>query len=403
MSKALAQVKKELGAAAVIVNTRTFKARGLLGLRRRTVVEITACADERLAATRPRASAAVQGAPKPLAPPPTFGQVVKQTYKQAAASGAATADANRQAALALPVDFTIMPGVNDELRQIRSMVQQMIRRSGPMPQRDLPDALFSQYLALLQQEVTQELADEVIGNVLRKMKDEHLTNEDMVRRAVGQEVASLIPTDAAAETQDRPADGRPLTIALIGPTGVGKTTTLAKLAATFKLRQRRKVALITIDTYRIAAVDQLKTYATIINLPLHVVLTPQEMTDALARCREYDVVLIDTAGRSQRDDSKLDQLGEFIDAANPHQVHLVLSSTCSQQVLMEAVDRFSKARIDRIIFTKLDEAVSFGVLLNVVRKVNKRLSYITTGQEVPHQIEPGRSERLAGLILGQSV
>ena len=105
--------------------------------------------------------------------------------------------------------------------------------------------------------------------------------------------------------------------------------------------------------------------------------------------------------RSQRDSDKLDDLREFIDSADPHEVHLVLSSTCAQQVLDEAVDRFSRIRIDRIIFTKLDEAVSFGVLLNVVRRVNKQLSYVTTGQEVPHQIEAGQSDRLAGLILGQ--
>jgi flagellar biosynthesis protein FlhF len=127
------------------------------------------------------------------------------------------------------------------------------------------------------------------------------------------------------------------------------------------------------------------------------------MSEALAKCRDYDVVLIDTAGRSQRDDGKLDQLAAFIAAANPHEVHLVLSSTANEHVLLEAAERFTKMRIDHIIFTKLDEAVSFGVLLNVVRKVNKQLSYITTGQEVPHQIEPGRSERLAGLILGEGI
>jgi flagellar biosynthesis protein FlhF len=184
---------------------------------------------------------------------------------------------------------------------------------------------------------------------------------------------------------------------------VGKTTTLAKLAATFKLRDKKKVALVTIDTYRIAAVDQLRTYANIIKVPLHVVLSPEELSDALAQCRGYDVVLIDTAGRSQRDCDRLDDLRQFIAMADPHEVHLVLSSTASQQVLEQAVDRFTKVRIDRIIFTKLDEAVSFGVLLNVVRRVNKQLSYVTTGQEVPHQIEPGRSERLADLILGQGL
>ena len=163
------------------------------------------------------------------------------------------------------------------------------------------------------------------------------------------------------------------------------------------------MALITIDTYRIAAVEQLRTYANIIGLTLHVVTTLDEMRQALEECRDADAVLIDTAGRSQRDGEKLDQLKAFLDVASPHETHLVLSSTCSQPVLMEAVERFSEVRTDRIIFTKLDEAVSFGVLVNVARKVNKQLSYVTTGQEVPHQIEPGQGERLAGLILGEKV
>jgi len=114
------------------------------------------------------------------------------------------------------------------------------------------------------------------------------------------------------------------------------------------------------------------------------------------------VVLIDTAGRSQRDDERLTQLSAFLKAANPDETHLVLSSTCSQRVLMETVERFSVVHTDRIIFTKLDEAVTFGVLLNVLGKADKRLSYVTTGQEVPHQIEPGCPDRLAELVLGGS-
>ena len=190
---------------------------------------------------------------------------------------------------------------------------------------------------------------------------------------------------------------------MVGPTGVGKTTTIAKLAATFKLKQKKNVGLITLDTYRIAAVDQLRTYANIIGIPLHVVTGSDELRNALRKCAGCDVILIDTAGRSQRDDPRLKELRSLIDIADPHEVHLVLSSTCAQPVLMEIVDRFSDVRADRIIFTKLDEAVSFGVLLNVARTVNKRLSYVTTGQEVPHQIEPSSPTRLASLVLGDGV
>jgi flagellar biosynthesis protein FlhF len=214
-------------------------------------------------------------------------------------------------------------------------------------------------------------------------------------------VADLLPQGEQTLEPQPSQDGRPRTIALVGPTGVGKTTTIAKLAATYKLKQNLRVGLITMDTYRIAAVDQLRTYAGIIGVPLQVALSPNDLKTSLHACADCDVVLLDTAGRSPRNDQKLEELSVFLRSAQPHEVHLVLSSTCTQSVLMDAVERFSKIRTDRIIFTKLDEAVTFGVLLNVARKVNKRLSYLTTGQDVPHQIEPGRPERLAELVVGE--
>ncbi|MHC4995770.1 MAG: flagellar biosynthesis protein FlhF, partial [Planctomycetota bacterium] len=310
-----------------------------------------------------------------------------------------------------PADTPAAPAVNTqsteelsaEIQHIRQMVTRMMNHQSQQAKKDLPDQLFNQYLTLLEQEVTEELADEVIQNVRRGLTPEELEDRLAVQEAVSTEIASLIDFDAEAIDKPAPTDGRPLTIALIGPTGVGKTTTTAKLAATFKLHKAKRVALITLDTYRIAAVDQLQTYADIIDVPLHVAQTPEEMGLALQRCADYDVVLIDTAGRSQRDDARLEDLSAFIESARPHEVHLVLSSTSNQAVMMEAVERFTRVRIDRVIFTKLDEAVSFGVLLNVARKVNKQLSYITTGQDVPHQIEPGNPDRLAGLILGEGL
>jgi flagellar biosynthesis protein FlhF len=200
-------------------------------------------------------------------------------------------------------------------------------------------------------------------------------------------------------------------ICLIGPTGVGKTTTIAKLAAAFKLRQKQRVGLITIDTYRIAAVDQLRTYANIIGVPLKVVLTPAELASAMREMAESgcDSILIDTAGRSHADQLKLNELSQFIaaaGAAGPTEVHLVLSSTTTQESMEAALEKFSAVKtggVDQIIFTKLDEAVSFGVLLNVARTASRALSYLTTGQDVPDNIEVGQPRRLARLILGEKL
>jgi flagellar biosynthesis protein FlhF len=146
-------------------------------------------------------------------------------------------------------------------------------------------------------------------------------------------------------------------------------------------------------------VDQLRTYAEIIGLPLKVAMSAAEMGPVVQSLSDCDVVLIDTAGRSQKDTGRLEELRQFIAAARPHQTHLVLSSTASESVLVEAAQRFAHVNPDRIIFTKLDEAVNFGVLVTVARRVSLKLSYVTTGQEVPDHIEVGQPERLARLLL----
>jgi len=195
--------------------------------------------------------------------------------------------------------------------------------------------------------------------------------------------------------------GKPFIVALVGPTGVGKTTTIAKLAANFCLREGRKVGLITLDTYRIAAVDQLKTYAQIIDVPLEVAMSPEQLKEAVGQMTDRDIILIDTAGRGQRDASKINDLRAFFAAVKPNEVHLVLSATCGEGVLTETIHRFNDVGVDRMIFTKLDEAVGFGVILNCLQKVKAQLSYVTTGQDVPNDIEVGEGREIAGLILGK--
>lgn len=295
--------------------------------------------------------------------------------------------------------------VRAELGAIRRMVGEVLQRQVPrtgVPTPTMPDRLFDMYLKMIGQEVSEELADQVVNEVRDELTAMQLEDEDAVRAAVRRRLADFIPTVDEA-IPERPRDGRPLTIVLIGPTGVGKTTTLAKLAATFKLRHGRRVGLITADTYRIAAVDQLRTYANIIGLPLNVALTPGEMRQAVRAMRDQDVILIDTAGRSKNDGDRIAELRRFVEAADPHEVHLVLSSTAGEKVLVREAEAFGAVGVDKIVLTKLDEAVSFGMLVNVVRRIGKNLSFFTTGQEVPDQIEVSRPERLAELILGADV
>ncbi len=318
-----------------------------------------------------------------------------------AAPAAVAAAAAVPSSLAPPTDPNEM---QRELLAIRDMVGQVLQqqsRRGP-GNLLLPQQLFEMYRDLIAQDVSDELADTIVNEVRGELNAEQLENAAHVRRAVLRRLAAYVPV-AEEAVAAAGADGRPLTIALVGPTGVGKTTTLAKLAAAFKLHHGKDVGVITADTYRIAAVDQLRTYTNIIGLPLEVALTPAEMQRAAQRLSDRDVILIDTAGRSQNDVNRISELKQFIDAADPHEVHLVLSSTASEKVLLQEAEAFSAVGVDKVVLTKLDEAVSFGVLINVVRRIGKQLSFFSTGQEVPDDLEVGRSHRLAELVLGGAV
>lgn len=463
MAEALAAVKRDLGSDAVILNTRTFQRGGVLGIGRKTIVEVTATpAPARravnvisegkpgvAAARKAYAGVAKQQAVSEVAPVTEEDQIRTRRLAQAlaaqferreAASATVTAEPTVSTAATGPQvqpeivtagvaaeerpaqaarRFVLQAenssgnagGVSDggvmesELAAIKTMVAQVLQRQSkkvPGPSPMMPAQLFDMYLQLIGQDISEELADTVINEVRDSLSSAQLEDADLVRKTVLERLALHIPV-ADEPVSAQSGDGRPLTIALVGPTGVGKTTTLAKLAATFKLRESRKVGLITSDTYRIAAVDQLRTYANIIGLPLQVALTPQEMRQAVHSLADCDVILIDTAGRSQNDSQRIDELGELLDAAQPHEVHLVLSSTANEKVLLREAEAFSVVGIHKIVLTKLDEAVSFGMLINVVRKVGKELSFLTTGQEVPTHIEAGRADRLADLILGGEV
>ncbi|MBN1343974.1 MAG: flagellar biosynthesis protein FlhF [Phycisphaerae bacterium] len=379
MAGALQKVKKELGRDAVILHTRTFKRGGFLGFGGRNVVEITA--------TR-------QTKTKNLPPTWTRSKISQRSSEDVATSKICD---NRPA----PSDSTgtqVNESLLSEMGHIRSLVEQMIDETRRSSGGAVPAELLDTYTSLLQQHVADELAHDLLGKVRHDLSGEQLREGTLVQQRLTDYVASMIP-EAGPIRLDGPL-GRAKVVALVGPTGVGKTTTVAKLAAHFKLHERKNVGLITIDTYRIAAVDQLKAYARIIDVPLKVVLSPEELRDAVDEMRWMDLILIDTAGRSHNDTIRLNELKTFLSSIEPDEIHLVLSSTATAGHLRVAVERFGRLGASRLILTKLDEAVGFGVILEAVRKVNQRLSYVTMGQDVPDDIGVGSATELARLILG---
>lgn len=270
-----------------------------------------------------------------------------------------------------------------------------------IPSGQMPAPLFDLYKKLMDNDVTAEMADTLIGAVRDRLDKAELHDPIVVRQALLREIEQTIRTrsESLLNIDHTSSTARPRIIALVGPTGVGKTTTVAKLAATYKLRHHKKVGLITSDTYRIAAVDQLKTYAGIIGLPLRVANTPQEMKEAIEELHHRDIIIIDTAGRSQNNQRRLTELAEFAQIAVPDETHLVLSTTVGENVMRKTAERFRALGPDRCILTKLDEAVTTGPIAGLCDRIGLPLSFVTVGQEVPDDLEPARADRLARCVL----
>jgi flagellar biosynthesis protein FlhF len=284
----------------------------------------------------------------------------------------------------------------EQLSELDSLVEQL-SRGREQPQRpELPESLFHLFTDLIDAELSEEFARELLDRVRSGASGDDL-NDLMLLKA---RLARFIEEEIRVTGPIEPAPGECRLVAMVGPTGVGKTTTIAKLAANQRLREHRRVGLITVDTYRIAAVEQLRTYADIMDLPMEVVSTPREMRAAIQKFSDFDLVLMDTAGRSPRDEVRIQELKSLLHEAQPHEVHLVLSAVASLPQMQKAAEKFARVGVTSLLLTKLDEATGLGNLLPLVRSSRLPLSYITNGQNVPADIEPAERRKLARIVLG---
>jgi flagellar biosynthesis protein FlhF len=431
MQEALDIVRREMGPDAVILNTREIPAPRFLKWRKTSErVEVTAGTGVNVRMPRgmmrsaplPRADATTaspaSGPRQPfrpseghLAPPPPLPARAAPAPRPTSApvGGGPAATILTQPAVsgwteAAPAPHTFPAREMNEqqtaiARQLNSIQQMMSQLTRGALQRtaDIPSELFQLYTDLIDVEVEEELArgliDQLKKNIAPEMLADAATSKDLLREMVEAEIRTTAPIIAAP--------GRRRVVALVGPTGVGKTTTIAKLAANFRLRDGIRMGLVTVDTYRIAAVEQLRTYAEIIDLPMKVVTSPREMRRALDELSGLDLVLIDTAGRSPRDELKIQELKTLLAEARVDEVHLVLSMVASPRSLQATAEKFAPAGTTAMILTKLDEAIGMGSLLSVARRVPLPVSYLTTGQDVPDDIEHASARRVARLILGE--
>ncbi len=247
--------------------------------------------------------------------------------------------------------------------------------------------------------VHANLSAEVAGELVSRLDSGWTCEEGAIASAL-QRVSDFVERDLRVSGALGVSGERPRVVALVGPTGVGKTTTIAKLAANFQLREQRSVGLITVDTYRIAAVDQLQTYADIIDVPLRVVASLREVQGAIDAMSDKELILLDTAGRSPKDSVKIRELGALLAEAQADEVHLVLSSTADERHLTDAASCFQSAGVSSLILTKLDEVDGLGGVLSMLRESKLPLSYVTDGQDVPEDIRVASSRRVADAIVG---
>jgi len=386
MQEALALVRRDLGPDAAVLHTREVGGSGLLRLL--------------WGGKRVEVTASNQVTVPSRFPPRSHGIDLSQPEEIAAHLGAATIENARTSKSRRGGSHSDASG-NDvaSSRELESLVDDLCRRSRNSAVHDLPESLFHLFTDLIEADVHEELARELLERVRREMPARDLLDTVLVKA----HLARTIEDEIRVAGPIRAAVGRRRIVALVGPTGVGKTTTIAKLAANFRLKEKRKVGLITVDTYRIAAVEQLRTYADIIDLPMAIVSTPREMREAVTRMSDLELILMDTAGRSPRDEVKIQELRTMLTEAQADEVHLVLSAVGSASGLKRTAAQFAPAGTTALLLTKLDEATGLGNVLPLLRASKLALSYVTDGQNVPDDIEPADQRRLARMVLGMEV
>ncbi|MFC2950092.1 flagellar biosynthesis protein FlhF [Virgibacillus sediminis] len=362
MPEAMNKVRKELGTEAVILQSKEIQSGGILGLFKKTNIEVIAALDP------------------PVNQEPVADKWQPQVNEPAEKSG--NFGDQRMAA-----DQEIMK----EIKNLRKLMEQ---HSSSL--QEYSTSYQEVYRHLIQQEVDQELARSIVEETIEtygEPEGEEDTKQCM-RNTLSLIKGKLNSLPFEGITYDEKI------IQLVGPTGVGKTTTLAKIAAKCVLEDNKRVAFITTDTYRIAAVEQLKTYARILDIPMEVAYTLEDYQQAIKKFEAYDLILVDTAGRNFRDGRYVSELRAYMEIPVTVHNYLVLSLTAKPKDIMEIMEQFKQIPIKQAIFTKTDETTQYGSMLNTALIHRLGIAYTATGQEVPEDLEKMGSDKLLQYVTG---
>lgn len=399
-TEAILLAKEELGKDAIVMNIKTITPKGIYKLFRKQSVEVTAAVDEALEEEKSPALGAIQ---KSL-------DKASEEDKKAILAVADVAD-KIDATVGISTQPTEIERRLDNLQEL--LVKQMQEKEEAKKEEDQEDAretvserekepdTYSSYIQiirnqLMDNEVDPCYADQVFGEIKNGIsKDATLDN---VLGSVYQKLVLKMGKPASIKVEE----GKTKFVFFIGPTGVGKTTTIAKIASTIKLDGKAKLALITADTYRIAAVEQLKTYANILGVPLKVVYSSEEMEDVEEEFKDFDLVLVDTAGRSHNNSAQKEDMQNLLKSVSDEkkEAYLVLSATTKYSDLKKIANTYRSIVKYNLIFTKLDETDTIGNIYNIRMMTGAPLSYTTWGQNVPDDIGTINAQKIAKQLLG---
>lgn len=399
-SEAIEAAKKELGESIVIMNVKNFRKKKFFGIFGTNMVEITVALEAET--ERPVSTVApVKEVTGPIVP----GAIWEKASETKAVDEAGMQDETGKAIvekldglqLLLQQQFKM---VEEEERREKKEQKETNTETTKEPQsNEILTFMKLLYNTMIENEVNDKYANELISDIEKSGKPDR--QMDYTLSNVYQKM--ILKFGKAELIQ--PATKTPKLIYFIGPTGVGKTTTIAKIASKFCVEEKKKIALLTADTYRIAAAEQLRTYASILEVPFRVIYTPEEIIQAVEEFKELDYILIDTSGHSHQNEEQKNAVGELINATGEHlekETFLVVSATTKYRDLIGIADAYKDMTKYKIIFTKLDETTALGNLYNLRLYTGASLSYVTCGQNVPDDILPFNPQSTVKQILSSN-
>lgn len=391
--EAIEKAKKEMGESVVIMNVKEVKPKGLFRALKSPSYEVTAAREEKEQALNP---ASALNAPYKLHD--TINYAADEKLEIPLPKKSVVSDKTENNILEEKIE-SLQTLLEKNLKPDDEEKEEPLKKEEKVQptQTETFRCIKMIYEILLENEVNEKYINQILEDVEKNIRS--ASSMDIILSNVYQKMVLKFG-------QPRKIDltaGKTKVVFFIGPTGVGKTTTIAKIASKYKVDLGKKVAFLTADTYRIAAAEQLRTYANILDTPLTIIYSAEEMNQAIDRVKDYDLILVDTAGFSHKNDTQradMKHLLESLDEKYEKDVYLVLSATTKYRDLLEITDIYHEITDYSLIFTKLDETTSYGNLLNVRMYSGADVSYVTTGQNVPDDIEIFNTQKIVKQLLG---